>query len=650
MLSVNTNIASNYGQFYSDQAEKFQRHSMLNLSTGSRVNNSADDAVGLAVSNKILSTIKGLGSSAKNTADGISLAKIAQNSASQISDLIIRIRELAIQNHNGVYTNEDRKNSQHEASALLNQIDQIANHTTFNEKKILDGTFYESFRTGNLNSENMVLNLKRLSSDSIGGKQHVALKSELLIVEPSFDIKNMTRMSINETQKININLLSMSNDFQTFVLTSPNGKFSISGPDANLFSINSENGNLISNGMIAHTKTAQNQNKYKINLTYKAPSGSAITELLRLKVNEVVPKISKIKTASSELASQEAQNVLIQATDFPSGTNNSILSSALKQFIESHPGGTFSLIGSDASNFTINSEGVIIGNLNYSSPKDLDQNNIYDFGLKYSLPTGDSFLEEITLTIQSPVPPNRPSLPCENHASKSTPSTLSPPTNLFREDNGTVLEAFTTRASSKFQATEAKKLSFSIFDDFQLTSNELRMFIQAFPGGNFSLIGDDSDHFKINKFGTIDLIANADFERKSHYNFGIEYRTNDKNFKNYVIIDLLDNTIDNSPKLSDINMKTSEGARQAVLIANKALEQVNSFQAYAGASENRLHKSLELINKNLATAKISRGRIIDSDFAVETTQLAITQIIMQSSQNIVLQANTAKQNLLALIE
>ncbi len=169
MLSVNTNIASNYGQYHSDRAETAQRNSMLNLSSGSRVNSSADDAVGLAVSNKILSTMKGLNSSAKNAADGISLSQIAQNSASQISDMIIRLRELAIQNHNGVYTEEDRNNSQHEAFALLNQIDQIASHTTFNDKKILDGTFYESLRTGNLNSENMLLNFERLSSDNLGG-------------------------------------------------------------------------------------------------------------------------------------------------------------------------------------------------------------------------------------------------------------------------------------------------------------------------------------------------------------------------------------------------------------------------------------------------------------------------------------------------
>ena len=244
----------------------------------------------------------------------------------------------------------------------------------------------------------------------------------------------------------------------------------------------------------------------------------------------------------------------------------------------------------------------------------------------------------------------RPPLPCENDASNLVPSTLTTPTRLFREDNGTVLETFISRASNRFQATEAKILSFSILDDTDLTSTQLRSFMESYPGGDFALTGDDSKHLKVNDAGTIYLNENADFERKRSYDFIIEYRTEDKNFKNNITIDLIDNVVDNSPRLSDVNISTSRGAQQAVLITNKALEQINSFQAYAGASENRLQKSLDLISKNLETAKISRGRIIDSDFAVETTQLAVAQIIMQSSQSIILQANTAKQNLLTLIE
>ena len=77
---------------------------------------------------------------------------------------------------------------------------------------------------------------------------------------------------------------------------------------------------------------------------------------------------------------------------------------------------------------------------------------------------------------------------------------------------------------------------------------------------------------------------------------------------------------------------------------------MSSFSAYAGASQNRLNHSLELTYEKLSTAKISRGRIVDSDFAQETTILASKQLILQSSQEIIAQANTAKQNLLALLE
>ena len=129
MLSVYTNVASNIGRLNSIRAQAGQLRSMENLSSGQRINYSADDAVGLAVSNKILKTMKGLNASLKNISDGISLTQITQNSASEISDMIIRIRELAIQNHNGTYSEIDRLNSQHEVDALLKQIDQIADNT-----------------------------------------------------------------------------------------------------------------------------------------------------------------------------------------------------------------------------------------------------------------------------------------------------------------------------------------------------------------------------------------------------------------------------------------------------------------------------------------------------------------------------------------
>ena len=143
-------------------------------------------------------------------------------------------------------------------------------------------------------------------------------------------------------------------------------------------------------------------------MSYETPSGNTKTELIRIKVEELSPKFLEIKTAQTDLTTQEAENVKIQALNFPTGANNSILSSALRDYIASHPNGTFSLEGNDAANFSINAQGEIVGDLDYNSPQDIDQDNIYNFSLKYQIPNGDSFLEELSITVQSSVPPSKP--------------------------------------------------------------------------------------------------------------------------------------------------------------------------------------------------------------------------------------------------
>ena len=254
MLSVYTNVASNIGRLNSIRAQAGQLRSMENLSSGQRINYSADDAVGLAVSNKILKTMKGLNASLKNISDGISLTQITQNSASEISDMIIRIRELAIQNHNGTYSEIDRLNSQHEVDALLKQIDQIADNTSFNSKNLIDGSYLETLRTGNLNTEQTSLNFDRLGTDTLGGGRILTKHSALNNLSPTYDFQNKTRISAVETEKLTLNTSILSTDFQNFITSSPNGKFKISGPNSDIFSVNQETGTIVSNNQIFYKK------------------------------------------------------------------------------------------------------------------------------------------------------------------------------------------------------------------------------------------------------------------------------------------------------------------------------------------------------------------------------------------------------------
>jgi flagellin len=123
---------------------------MEKLSSGMAINRAGDDASGLAVSEKMRSQIRGLERASKNAQDGISFIQTTEGYLQESQDIIQRLRELAVQSSNGVYTAEDRMQIQVEVSQLVDEIDRIASHATFNGLNLLTGRFARD------NGENMV--------------------------------------------------------------------------------------------------------------------------------------------------------------------------------------------------------------------------------------------------------------------------------------------------------------------------------------------------------------------------------------------------------------------------------------------------------------------------------------------------------------
>lgn len=110
------------------------------LSTGYQINRAADNAAGLAISEKMRSQIRGLSQATSNANDAISLIQTAEGGLQESEDILQRMRELAVQSSNGTYTDEDREQIQYEVDALKEEIDRIAQSTEFNEMKLLDGS------------------------------------------------------------------------------------------------------------------------------------------------------------------------------------------------------------------------------------------------------------------------------------------------------------------------------------------------------------------------------------------------------------------------------------------------------------------------------------------------------------------------------
>jgi flagellin len=123
---------------------------MEKLSSGLRINRAGDDASGLAVSEKMRSQIRGLNQASTNAQNGISFIQTAEGYLQESEDIIQRLRELAVQASNGVYSDEDRMYIQIEVSALVDEIDRIASHAQFNGMNLLTGRF------GRLVGENVV--------------------------------------------------------------------------------------------------------------------------------------------------------------------------------------------------------------------------------------------------------------------------------------------------------------------------------------------------------------------------------------------------------------------------------------------------------------------------------------------------------------
>jgi flagellin len=114
---------------------------MEKLSSGMRINRAGDDASGLAVSEKMRSQIRGLNQASKNAANGISFIQTTEGFLQETQDIIQRVRELAVQSSNGIYTAEDRMQIQVEISQLVDEIDRIASHAQFNGMNLLTGRF-----------------------------------------------------------------------------------------------------------------------------------------------------------------------------------------------------------------------------------------------------------------------------------------------------------------------------------------------------------------------------------------------------------------------------------------------------------------------------------------------------------------------------
>jgi flagellin len=413
---------------YATKANDKMQTSMERLSSGMRINSAADDAAGLAVANKMQSQLSGIKMAIRNSQDGISLVQTAEAGMGEITNMILRMRELAVQMENGIYTAKDRDNAQLEVNALLSEIDKIANNTRFNDVKVLDGSYDQTIRAGNTNAETVRVAIGSVATASTATiEQHAVERA----IDAGTDTAAANQISVLEANQVKIDTSLFSDAFKAVYKADSLGTFSI---------VASADG------------------------TADIEDGDAFT--IDAKTGEITSKY---------------------IMDFDSAVN-------------------------------------------WSTDGDPTSANLADGGVMgVAAATGKVFQIEVTYT-------------------------------------------------KRDATTHTENIELTLVND---------------------------------------TVANGG--------------TNDGN-------------------LANIEVETSAKATRAVETLNKALEEVSTAQAKLGAIQNRLTHNIDNLSKGSMLTEQSVGRIVDADFATETSELSKQQILAQAATSMLAQANQSKQSVLALLQ
>ncbi|AOW81975.1 flagellin [Vibrio mimicus] len=176
-INVNTNVSAMTAQRYLNGAADGMQKSMERLSSGYKINSARDDAAGLQISNRLTSQSRGLDMAVKNANDGISIAQTAEGAMNETTNILQRMRDLALQSSNGSNSSSERKAIQEEVSALNDELNRIAETTSFGGNKLLNGSFgNKSFQIGADSGEAVMLSMGNMRSDTqaMGGKSYRA--------------------------------------------------------------------------------------------------------------------------------------------------------------------------------------------------------------------------------------------------------------------------------------------------------------------------------------------------------------------------------------------------------------------------------------------------------------------------------------------
>lgn len=713
MSVIKTNLNALVSQESMRSSNLNLSRSMERLSTGQRINSAKDDAAGLAITNRMTSQVRGIQMAIKNSNDAISMSQTAEGAYGQVSNILQRMRELAVQAATGTVSNSDRSSIQLEVDELIGEINHIASTTNHNNIKLLDGSAKNVVIQTGSNQEDTIkmsfdsVKANHLGSDiqpsvtSIGGKlaDMGALDQGDLVINgvsigKSFNEDDPLSFSENSSSAI-AKVAAINRESESSGVIAKVAGTTVSGTAMSAIAT-ADVGTMTINGYTTAAFTVSTDTSLSRKLVTEAVN--AISD-----ATGVVAKDTGSDTTGITLFAADGRNITI---DLGTGyTADNIGIAAEDTYI-----GSFHLFSKDGSAININSRegatdsvvdkaGLRIGTYEgglaqtmtrtravaadgaqvgvtstTAAPGVLSGDTLVINGIAIgaALSTDDTASYQssetavtgsqrsasaIAIAAAINKQTERTGVRAEAQANVLRGQTFSPgnsTANIFL--NGVTFDVDTTDIQNVIDGfNEVSGRTGVVASRFgnalELRAEDGRNIMIGSSIGSAANIGLDGVDVGLNgatvgsattHYSSVALISDEAFTVEAGYEGKI----------NFEALGFRRGTFGGAvgDKISEINLTTQQGASDALRAIDSAINQVSAAQAKSGALNNRLDVIVNNLSEGLQNISASRSRILDTDYAQETTELAKSQIIQQAATAMLAQANQAPQGVLALLQ
>ena len=592
MPSINSNTGALFSVNATNKTERDMSTSMKRLSTGDRITNAGDDAAGAAISDRMLSQVKGLEMSIRNAGDVISMAQVSEGALGEISDILQRVRELAIQSASDTYNAVERNYIQTETNQLLSEFDRVTKDTEFNEVNVLDGSFAsKTFQIGVRKGENASISVSSMRIDAIGSYQQ-ATDMSTTDVDIATGAKLVT--AATDDSYVEADTVTINGQFGNKALTIT----------ANMSA--KEITDLVNQSFDSHGVDAVASTQLKLETVANAVAGSAgtVTVAFNLygKNTEVVNVSAAITCGTSEATSNvEPLRDAINAYTAQTGIEATLSSDKSHLILVQDEGFDIKIVDVDFDLETANDVATTT----------LDAACSNSTTVPVTATTGIEVGDFIVVTDTA-----------DAHISQG---------------------AYVTAVNTGVSVTVNKAITIPNGSDVAFVNTDRVLSItglsedQASNGIGVTLVDKgQTTHGKDSAIvsGQVTFNSTAQFTLQADTDKGL-FSTSPGSAS--------------LKKLSTIKLNTRQKAVDSLVILDKALDRINLERAKLGAIMSRMTKAIDNLSNVSMNTKESRGRITDADFALESANLTKAQILQQSATAMIAQASKSMQTVLELL-